>query len=189
MHNYDSLETVPDETLCRRCAGGDAAAEEALVLRYGELVRRCCRPLFLMGGDSEDLMQEGMLALVLAIRSYRADKGAVFATYARRCIRNRLLNAVRCASSVRHEALNSALSLEAAAELDDGHQGPEQQLIQSDTMAELRSALTALEGQVLDAYLLGLSYEQIALRLGRSVKSVDNAVQRIRKKWASALAG
>ena len=183
----DSIYTLPDAELCLRCAGGDANAEEALVLRYGELVRRCCRPLFLMGGDSEDLMQEGMLALVLAIRSYQPGRGASFATYARSCIHNRLLNAVRTASSLRHEALNTALSLEEAAELNDRRDGPEQQLIQADTLRELRACLTALEGQVLERYLMGESYAAIAAALGRSEKSVDNAVQRIRKKWAEAL--
>ena len=184
---HDNLSILADSDLCLRCSNGDADAEEVLVLRYGELVRRCCRPLFLIGGDSEDLMQEGMLALVLAIRSYQVGRGASFSTYAHSCIRNRLLNAVRSAASGRHQALNTALSLEEAAELNDGRDGPEQQLIRADTLRELRACLTELESQVLERYLMGESYAGIAAALVRKEKSVDNAIQRIRKKWELAL--
>ena len=91
----------------------------------------------------------------------------------------------RLDQSQENDALLS--SLEEAAELNDRRDGPEQQLIQADTLRELRACLTALEGQVLERYLMGESYAAIAAALGRSEKSVDNAVQRIRKKWAEAL--
>lgn len=187
MRQDNALTTARDEDLCRRSGSGDSRAEEVLVLRYQDMVRRCCRPLFLMGGDQEDLLQEGMLGLLSAIRSYAPDRGASFSTYAWRCIRSRLLSAVRSAASNRHETLNSALPLEEALCLPDQEPSVEQQLIRLDSMRQLRSSLTELEGGVLDLYLAGLPYREIAQRLGRSPKSVDNAVQRIRKKWAEIL--
>lgn len=178
---------LPDELLCRMAEGGDAAAAEQLVLRYNRLVRSCCRPLFLMGASHEDLIQEGMLGLALAIRSYRPDRGASFRTYAERCIRNRLLSAVRNASSGKHEALNSALSLDAEGQDHPSYEAdPETRIIDTDAFQErlrrYRDMLSPLERQVLNLYLQGFSYEEISRQLGRGSKSVDNAVQRIRKK-------
>ncbi len=176
-----------DETLCRMAEEGDPYAAELLVLRYNRLVRVCCRPLFLMGASHEDLIQEGMLGLALAIRSYRRDRGASFHTYAERCIRNRILTAIRTASSGRHEALNTALPLDAETEDRPSYAGdPETRLIDTDAFQErlrrYQGMLSPLERQVLELYLQGMSYEEISRTLHRSGKSVDNAVQRIRKK-------
>ncbi len=181
-----TLTTVSDEELCLLCANGSAEAEEALVVRYQGLVRRCSRALFLMGGDQEDLIQEGMLALVLAVRSYRRERGAGFSTYAYQCVRNRMVSAVRAAASGKHEALNSALPLDCALSLSD-ERSMEQRLIREDSLKGLQAMLTPLEAQVLELYLTGMSYRQISRRLNRSGKSVDNAVQRIRKKWEAHL--
>ena len=96
-----------DEALCRRAADGSREAEEALVRRYSGLVRSCARPLFLAGGDSEDLIQEGMFGLIRAIREYDGAKAASFRTFAEVCIRNRLISALRAASRDKHSPLNS----------------------------------------------------------------------------------
>lgn len=176
-----------DEALCARAAQGDSAAAEVLVLRYNWLVRCCSRPLFLMGADHEDLIQEGMLGLALAIQGYRPDRGASFRTYAERCIRNRLITAVRSAASGKHEALNSALPLDVATEDCLSYEGdPETQLVSQAAFQErlrcYRDQLSPLETQVLHLYLQGLSYQEISQQLERSCKAIDNAVQRIRKK-------
>ena len=87
--------TFSDEDLCRQAALGDRLAEEILAVRYHRLVRICARPYFLAGGDSEDLIQEGMMGLLSAIREFAPEKGSSFRTYAETCIRNRILSAIR----------------------------------------------------------------------------------------------
>ncbi len=182
---------LTDEVLRKMAVSGDREAEEALILRYSRAVRVCARPLFLAGGDSEDLIQEGFLGLLDAIREFREDRDASFATFAQVCIRNRLLSAVRSASREKHTPLNSSLSWER----DDVEPGlsasppsPEELLIAQEDHAEglkrLRRDLSDLEREILGHYLDGLSYEEIAQATHRSAKSVDNAVQRIRRKLA-----
>jgi RNA polymerase sporulation-specific sigma factor len=185
---------------CRRWRpGGDRQAEEELVGRYSRLVRRCARPLFLAGGDSEDLIQEGMIGLLSAIRQYRpGHERASFRTYAEVCIRRRMLSAVKSASRLKHLPLNDGLSLDyilseesqtqSAANTDAFRRTPEEQVLARESKIELYNAfaqqLSRLEKQVLTLYLDGLSYDEIASRTGRDEKSVDNAVQRIRRKLA-----
>ncbi|MCC8182907.1 MAG: sigma-70 family RNA polymerase sigma factor [Clostridiales bacterium] len=189
---FNAVETdSTDEELCRLTTEGDSAAGEVLVRRYSRLVRLCCRPLFLMGGDQEDLIQEGMLGLTLAIRSYDSRQNASFRTYAERCIRTRLYTAIRDASSTTHAPLNESVPLEPDDPAWLSYQDdPETVVVSRDAFQErlrqYRQQLTSLEEQVLALYLQGLSYQEIAQRLNRSVKSVDNAVQRIRKKLQSS---
>jgi len=179
---------VTDEQLCAQVAAGDRSAEEALVLRYTRLVRICARPFFLAGGDSEDLIQEGMLGLLAAIREFRADRGARFSTYAQTCVRRRIISAVRAAAGGRHAPLNDYVSLEPSLLLADmeSPSNPEDVVIHQEALRALESAiesqLTQLEAQVLARFLEGSSYAEIAETVGRSPKSVDNAVQRIRRK-------
>ena len=94
---YTTQNPTADEALWSLAASGDRIAEEALVMRYNRLVRVCARPYFLAGGDSEDLIQEGMVGLLNAIREYDPGKGSSFRTYAETCIRNRILSAIRAA--------------------------------------------------------------------------------------------
>ena len=101
-----------DETLCQLVAGGSREAEEALVTRYNRLVRTCARPFFLVGGDSEDLTQEGMVGLLKAVREYDASKEASFRTFAEICIRNRLYSVLRAAARDKHMALNQSVPLD-----------------------------------------------------------------------------
>ena len=191
--------TVSDETLCARAVSGDRIAEEELVMRYNRLVRICARPFFLAGGDSEDLIQEGMLGLLSAIRSFRPKKAASFRTFAEVCIKSRLISAVRSASSGKHTPLNSYISFETPS--FDGitdfppfmaaglpQKNPEDVLISREELQEhldiAKGQLSGFEANVLSYYLEGLSYQEIAAQVKRSPKSVDNAVQRIRRKLA-----
>lgn len=186
-----------DEQLCAMVAQGNTEAEDLLVSRYSRLVRMCSRPLFLAGGDSEDLIQEGMVGLLHAIRSYDHDREALFRTYAEVCIRSRLYSAVRAASRDKHLPLNSSISFETplfdtAGYLSSPKENPEDVIIGKEEWQErvnaLKDHLSGFEAKVLHLYLGGLSYVEIADRLGKSQKSVDNAVQRIRRKVAPQIA-
>lgn len=183
-----------DEELVKRARCGDQQAEEALVLRFGWLVRMCARPLFLMGGDSEDLVQEGMVGLITAIREYDSAKKASFRTFAEICIHNRLHSAVKAASRDKHAPLNRSVSFDSVfsveAEVEENRANdisdPELFFIQQENfqerMGQIYRQLSPLETRILQLYLSGLSYSEIASTCRRSVKSVDNAVQRIRRK-------
>lgn len=105
-------EQHSDEDLCARAKRGDRNAEEALVVRYTRTVRVCARPYFLAGGDSEDLIQEGMVGLLHAIREYDPDREASFRHYAQVCIQNRLISAIKAAARDKHTPLNNYVSFE-----------------------------------------------------------------------------
>lgn len=189
--------TYSDAELQTAASSGDRLAEEVLVERYMRLVRSCARPLFLAGGDSEDLIQEGMFGILSAIRQFDPKAGASFRTFAEHCVRTRLLSAVKSASRLKHLPLNDGLSLEQLSEDSDAHmsamseilhQNPEDLILArertEELYAELSQCLSKLEKQVLDLYLKGLSYREIAQVLKRDEKAIDNAVQRIRRKLA-----
>lgn len=188
-----------DECLCVRSKSGDRSAAEELVLRYNRMVRVCARPYFLAGGDSEDLIQEGMLGLWNAIREYDPRREVSFRTYAETCIRNRLRSAIKAAARDKHSPLNNSVSFETP--LFDGFavhdicgreyrclENPEDTLIGQEEVRErmnvLKGQLSGFEAKILGLYLEGLSYSEIAAEVKRSPKSVDNAVQRIRRKVA-----
>ncbi len=182
-------QTAADEVLCRQAQAGDQLAEETLIVRYARTVRRCAHPLFLMGGDAEDLFQEGLLGLLSAIRDYRDDRSAGFGTYAETCIRNRLSSAVLTANRLKHAPLNTSVPLDGqeAEELRSAS-SPEQEVIGREESRELsqmlQGILTPTESRVLDRYCDGYSYREIADQLGVTTKTVDNAVQRIKRKLA-----
>ena len=189
--------TYSDAELQTAASSGDRLAEEVLVERYMRLVRSCARPLFLAGGDSEDLIQEGMFGILSAIRQFDPKAGASFRTFAEHCVRTRLLSAVKSASRLKHLPLNDGLSLEQLSEDSDAHmsamseilhQNPEDLILArertEELYAELSQCLSKLEKQVLDLYLKGLSYREIAQVLKRDEKAIDKAVQRIRRKLA-----
>ena len=188
------LQSQTDEQLCDLAAKGNSEAETELVGRYGQVVRACARPLFLAGGDSEDLIQEGMLGLLTAIRGFDPQREALFRTYAEICIRSRLYSAIRAAQGGKHAPLNQSVSLEPPlfdgtnAHLFPSVESPEDVIIGREELKErldaLKGQLSELEAQILPPYLNGLSCGEIAQRVGRSQKSVDNAIQRIRRKVA-----
>ena len=195
-----SLEQSGDEALCLLAASGNREAEEILVTRYNRLVRTCARPFFLIGGDSEDLTQEGMVGLIKAVREYDAAKEASFRTFAEICIRSRLYSVLRAAARDKHSPLNQSVPLDTPF-LDSNsftsgtshlaQRNPEDFLIDREHTAALlagvRKQLSEFEAKILGYYLDGLSCREIAETAGISPKSVDNAVQRIRRKVARQL--
>ena len=186
-----------DEELCAMTAAGDREAEEALVKRYNRLVRQITRPYFLTGGDSDDLIQEGMLGLMKAVREFDCSKEASFRTFAEVCIRNRVYSVLRAAARGKHSPLNHSISIETpffesnSYTAIDGHEAqenPEDLMIRrenrSHDLLRINQKLSPLEGKVLSLYLDGLTFSEIAQVLGKPSKSVENAVQRIRRKAA-----
>ena len=192
--------TISDEQLQACAAERQNGAEEALAERYVRLVRICARPYFLIGGDSEDLIQEGMLGLLSAIREYDREKGASFKTYAEICIHNRIQSAIRSAGRKKHAPLNDGIPLDDVLSDESKSQGtryfqrsPEEQVLARETEKEFSSIysrhLSKFEARILDLYLEGLSYQEIAVSIGRDTKAVDNAIQRIRRKMARLPSG
>lgn len=194
--------TLTDNELLAFFRSGDGAAGSELAVRYRPLIKRCTRPYYLVGGDGEDLIQEGMMGLVSSMQGYDENSGVLFKTYAEVCIRRRILSAIKAASRFKHMPLNYRLSLEelysdegdsAGADMPDAPEtrSPEELIIERERKSTLysqaRALLTPLEKRVLVLYFDGLSYEEIAARAGKPVKSVDSALQRIRRKLSRAM--
>lgn len=189
---------ITDNELQSLALSGNTVAENELAMRYSRLVKICARPYFLAGGDSEDLMQEGMLGLLSAIREYSPDSNASFKTYAELCIRHRLISAVKSASRLKHTPLNEGVSFDeilseetqssSAFGCEPFRRIPEEQVLaresKNDFLSYFSRYLSKLEIEILTYYLDGLSYAEIAEVSSRTLKSVDNAVQRIRNKLA-----
>ena len=185
--DYAYLETLSDEALCSQVRQGNRDAEEILASRYHRLVRSIARPYFLAGGDSEDLLQEGMLGLIKAMREYDAEHGAAFSTFADICIRRRLYSVLKAAASGKHQPLNEAIPLNPSLfDLAFAQNDPELLLIDREKTAGLLEyackQLSAFEAEILGYYLDGLTCREIAQTVGKPPKSVENAVQRIRRK-------
>ncbi|MBO4915078.1 MAG: sigma-70 family RNA polymerase sigma factor [Oscillospiraceae bacterium] len=189
-----------DDELCEKALSGNHDAEDALVTRYYSVVRACARPLFLAGGDGEDLIQEGMFGLIHAIREYRTGKAASFRTFAEVCIRNRLYSALRAAACDKHMPLNQSVSLNhpffdsnsfTSGVFDESHTDPELLIADRDYVESVLEStakqLSEFEAKILGYYLDGLTCREIAAITGKSLKSVDNAVQRVRRKTARQL--
>ena len=196
--NYSALS---DDELVGLFRSGDGVAGSELAVRYRPLVKRCTRPYFLVGGDSEDLIQEGMIGLVSSIQSYQPGGSALFRSYAELCVKRRILSAIKAAARFKHMPLNYRLSLEdiysddgeALARMADERYNlsPEELIIEQEKKTDLyalcRRILSPLEKKVLAFYLEGLSYEEIAGRCGKPVKSVDSALQRLKRKLCRAV--
>lgn len=190
--------SLPDEELSALAKRGDRDAEETLVKRYTRLVRQLSRPYYLAGGDSDDLIQEGMIGLMCGVREYKGERTASFRTFAEICIRNRLYSAVRAAARDKHAPLNQSVPLEipffdGQGPMDGAMAGenPEDLIIGregvQDALSDVRKQLSDFEAKILGYYLDGLTIREMAKAVSRSPKSVDNAVQRIRRKAARQL--
>ncbi len=199
----EAFTAMTDEELVLLANNGSKEAERALVLRFTPLVQIKSRPYFLVGADKEDLVQEGLIGLVSAIRDFDPEKKVSFRAYAEVCITNNMLAAIKRSTRKKHMPLNTSVSLdkpiseeEDAVTFGDtleqrGEPGPEELVIMREAELDFASAfekeLTPLEMQVLRMFLNGLSYKQIAEKLNRSVKAADNALQRIKRKAARLL--
>ena len=185
MCQYDH---VSDEELISRLRDGENGISDSLMEKYKGMVRKKARAMFLIGGDTDDLIQEGMIGLFKAVRDYRPEREASFQTFARLCIDRQLSSAIQSSMRQKHQPLNSYVSL---SQDDEGEQelwteNPEAILIDQENtrilQEEIRRQLSPMENQVLDCYLEGYGYVQIGEMLGKSPKAIDNALQRIRGK-------
>ncbi|MBO5115258.1 MAG: RNA polymerase sporulation sigma factor SigH [Peptococcaceae bacterium] len=192
------LEHLTDEEIVSLAKDGDTAALEFLIGKYKNFVRSKARTYFLIGADREDIIQEGMIGLYKAIRDYRYDKQASFHSFAEICVTRQIITAIKTATRQKHMPLNSYVSLnkpvyeeESERTLSDvitqGKAGnPEDLFIDQEDFLDIESTmqriLSPLEQDVVNLYLEGKSYVEIAQQLGRHVKSVDNALQRVKRK-------
>ena len=160
--------------------------------KYKGLVKKKARAMFLMGGDTDDLIQEGMIGLFKAVRDYQPDREASFQSFANLCIDRQIYTAIRSSNRQKHQPLNTYVSLSSSdteENLRDSwveHDNPESILIDRENVSaleqEMEKNLSPLENQVLHLYLDGNGYVEIAEILGKTPKSIDNALRRIRKK-------
>lgn len=178
-----------------KLAKTDNEALETLFNRYKIMLNAICRSYYLINGDDDDVMQEGMIGLFKAINTF--NESYVFSSFAYRCIKNSIISAIKKSNTNKNKALNNFVSLSGSVEDDidksaivsaGANHNPEFTFINSEAEKELRSKiselLTSLELEILRLYLDGYSYQDIASNLHKNVKSVDNAIQRIRKKLA-----
>lgn len=176
---------------------GNTLAYEYLILKYRNFVKSKARSYFLIGADKEDILQEGMIGLYKAIRDYRCDKQSSFRAFAELCITRQIITAIKTATRQKHTPLNSYVSLNKQVYEDDDRTlldiipraknvNPEEIMIHREGLQDVERAiakvLSDLECQVLRSYLDGKSYQEIAEDLRRHVKSIDNALQRVKRK-------
>lgn len=187
-----------DEELVNMAQKGDTSALEAIILRYKNLVYAKSKAFFLMGADNDDIIQEGLIGLYNAVKKFDGDKFPFFKVFAGICVKRRIINAVKEASRKKHSPLNSYVSLDnnnfddenASNLLDilasDELQDPETILIDRENIDgmeyKINKTLSSMELEVLLEYLDGRSYQEIADIIGKDIKAVDNAIQRIKKK-------
>ena len=201
--NREKYEELTDEELIALFRDGDQEAMEKLLNKYKEMVLGKARSMYILGGDSDDLIQEGMLGLFKAVRDYDSGRDASFRTFAQLCVTRQLYTAVKASSRKKHLPLNTAISLSRPVREDgeeeeefldcleaDASSNPEVYLIGQEEMERLEEKiereLSPFEKQVLELHLTGMGFVEIAHVLNRDEKSTDNALQRIRtklKKW------
>ena len=201
FYNYaysDELVNKTDEEVVELARQGDNDAQEYLIGKYKNFVRAKARSYFLIGADKEDISQEGMIGLYKAIRDYRPDKLSSFRAFAELCITRQIITAIKTATRQKHIPLNSYISLNKPIYDEDSDRtlldvisgtrvtDPEELVISQedfdDIEAKMGEILSSLEWNVLMYYLEGKSYQDIAAGLDRHVKSIDNALQRVKRK-------
>ena len=188
-----------DDELIDRLRRGESAIMDYICEKYKNLVRSKAKSMYILGGDNEDLIQEGMIGLFKAVRDYDMGRDASFFTFAELCINRQMYTAVQAAQRKKHLPLNTYISLDGANAggevegngiptlyVDRTEQNPEALFLDKERMAYLEKAivedLSEFEKQVFDLYMTGMSYSQIAKVLGRDEKATDNALQRLKSK-------
>ncbi|HEY8425434.1 MAG TPA: RNA polymerase sporulation sigma factor SigH [Limnochordales bacterium] len=195
---YDAYASLSDEEVAEYAKEGDTLALEYLISKYRNFVRAKARSYFLVGADREDIIQEGMIGLYKAIRDFRADKLASFRAFAELCVTRQMITAIKTATRQKHIPLNSYVSLNKPIYDEESDRtlmdvitstrisDPEELVISreeyNDIETKMGEFLSDLEWKVLNSYLQGKSYQEIADDLCRHVKSVDNALQRVKRK-------
>ena len=184
------FDNISDEELIARLRDGETIIEDYLMEKYKGLVRQKARAKFLIGGDNEDLQQEGQIGLIKAVRDFQPGREATFATFARMCIDRQIYSAIQNSNRQKHLPLNYYVSLnqedESSPIWELSVENPEEIIIDQETTRDLQQKisdyLSPMENKVLDLYLKGEGYVEIGRILGKSPKSIDNALQRIRAK-------
>ena len=194
-----------DEELLIRLRDGETAITEYIMNKYKNLVRSKAKSMYILGADSDDLIQEGMIGLFKAVRDYDIGRDASFSTFADLCVSRQMYTAVQASRRQKHIPLNTYISLDNSAGTNcEGEeeklvnvlavrsgQSPEEMVIDRENVAQLERTiekeLSSFEKQVLDLYLTGMGYQQIARVLGKHDKSTDNALQRIKTKLKKAI--
>ena len=199
MYRAQDFESMADEQVVKLAQeGGDGAALEYLLNKYKNFVRTKARSYFLIGADHEDIVQEGMIGLYKAIRDYRAEKLSSFRAFAELCVTRQIITAIKTATRQKHIPLNSYISLNKPIYEEDsdrtlldviteeGMSNPEEMIIDREDLSviegKIGQMLSDLEKEVLVRYMEGKSYVEISEEMGRHVKSIDNALQRIKRK-------
>lgn len=192
-----------DKELVLKAQAGDLDAEESLMRKYKETVKIKAKMYYMAGADEDDVVQEGMIGLLKAIRQYDAEKDAAFGTFAGVCVTRQIISAIRTADREKHKALNTSISLSDPLK-DSGDdmtledtlrtnmaENPETLLVFKDIVYYIMhngdNILSDFEMEVLSEMVKGKNYEEIAEKLGRNPKSIDNAMQRIKKKVVAYL--
>ena len=197
--DFSPLTELSDDDLVARFHDGDTDALNVLLERYRRFARAKSRGYFLVGADSDDIEQEGMIGLYKAARDYRPDRQASFRAFAELCITRQVITAIKTATRQKHQPLNQYVSLSGVRGSDDPGErsvedllddhyiaDPAEEVVAAEGMDKMRQAmsemLSGLEVDVLKLYVSGKSYQEIGDHLGRHVKSIDNALQRIKRK-------
>lgn len=176
-----------DEELVQLSQNGDKQATDELLRRYADLVRGCARGFFMVGGETEDLIQEGMIGLYHAIMDYRKkEDGRSFKNFAYLCVSRKIIDAVKISSSKKNAPLNTGVSIQESEDFRSSGLSPEDMLILNDDRRELKQkmsrVLSDFEFKVAIMYMDGMRCTEICEMTGKSQKSVDNAIQRSKKK-------
>ena len=189
IKQYDGIK---DEELIFRFKNGESEILDYLMEKYKNMVRKKARTMFLIGGENDDLRQEGMIGLFKAVRDYQPDKDATFQTFASICVDRQIYNAIQSSNRQKHQPLNSYVSLSEQDGENEEHLGdtwvenPESIIIDQENVEnleqEITTTLSPMENQVLEYYLAGNGYGEIAELMGKTPKSIDNALRRIRTK-------
>ena len=197
---YSDYKSESDEELIGRLRQGEQQVMDYLLEKYKNLVKSKAKSMYILGADSEDLIQEGMIGLFKAVRNYDFGRDASFYTFAELCVSRQMYSAVRASNCQKHLSLNTYISLnsspfggEADGDMELGEvvaaaggNNPEELFLDKERVAylerKIEEELSDFEKQVLDLYLTGMTYSQIARVLGRDDKSTDNALQRLKSK-------
>ena len=198
-----AFSEMEDEAIVALVHAGDLQAQEYLLSKYKNFVRSKARSYFLVGADHEDIVQEGMIGLFKAIRDFKQDKISSFRAFAELCVTRQIITAVKTATRLKHIPLNSYVSLNHPIYDEESDRtlmdvitqakvdSPEDMLITQEELAAIESRigeiLSDFEWKVLSLYLQGKSYQEIGKELSRQVKSVDNALQRVKRKLEQSM--
>lgn len=196
-------EPISDENLVLRAKDGSDGAQRELIDRYKVMVRYKASLYYLPGADREDLIQEGMIGLYKAMTEFDPSRNQYFRSFANLCVKRQILTAIKTSQRLKHMPLNGYISLQGSRTNSSGEpilletlrarieEGPEAKIIAEETLqmmeSKIEERLSFLEWKVLMHYLEGMSYQEISAQMNRSVKSIDNALQRIKKKLENCL--